>query len=533
MGRGWRILCRVAAVTACLLVVAAPAPASAHAALVATDPGEGAVLASPPDEVVLTFTEPVELLPGGIEVHTPDGETVPAAPASRDAKVVVDVPELAATGTYLLTWRVLSRDGHPVVGSLSFSVGAPSAPPVPQAARAAGSPGALQAVVQALVHLGFLLAAGLALFAAWLLPREEPLVPARRRIRRAVRVAAVTGALAAVLLLPLTLAHQQGVGSATLATAAPWGGLTPTAVLALVLLLAGLALVVAHGHRLLAAGGLGLGALALSLTGHTRGAGVPALAMATDVLHLAAGAIWLGGLVGLALTLPRLGTQRLTARLLARFSGIAALVLALVLVSGAALSWQLLGSWPALVETGYGRLLLAKVALVGLAIGIAAWNRFVLLPRVSGDDRGPGLTRAVLVEAAVLVAAIGVTGSLVHLSPQEGSRTVAASGPVTRVASLGGEVEAVLTLTPGAPGVNVVEVRLRYADGDPVHAHHPPTLALSSPGAHLGEVPLGATTPGSYRAQVVLPGAGRWTARLGARLNLFENPVATVAFRVR
>jgi copper transport protein len=99
-------------------------PASAHATLVSTDPGEGARLDSSPDEVTLEFTEGVSLGAGYARVVTADGERVDTGTASVDGNVVTiplrgDLPD----DGYLVTYRVVSADSHPISGAFSFVVG--------------------------------------------------------------------------------------------------------------------------------------------------------------------------------------------------------------------------------------------------------------------------------------------------------------------------------------------------------------------------------------------------------------------------
>lgn len=547
-----RLAARVVLALVGLVLLAMPAPAQAHASLVRTNPADGAVLATALDEVVLGFTEPVLVSGSGVRVFAPDSTTLPVDPQIRANDLVLDLPDTQVDGTYLVTWRVVSRDGHPISGSLTFSIGSVSAAPVPGPELAAAEPGGgvVQPALQAVSYLGFFLSAGLAIFAAFLLPRDAS-TAVRRRIRRVSRPAALLAGVAALLLVPVTLAHQQGVGLTALGM--PWAGLTRDALLPLLLLL--LALVVLSSSqavqvvrtrrvRVFAGGGVLLGAVSFALSGHTRGTDMTALVVTTDVLHVLAGCIWLGGLVGLALTLPLLSREPVSggrgqaARVLARFSATAAAFLAVLLASGTLLSWQLLGSWSNLVGTSYGRLLLGKIALVALAVGIAGWNRFVLVPRASRGRSPRPLVRAILAEATLLVVGLGITGVLVHQSTEPAAAAsvqdrVGTSAPMVRTVQLGEEVEAVVSLSPGRPGANTVVVQLRYADGEPVHSHHPPTLALSTRGVDLGDVPLGTSGDGDFRSQVVLPEAGLWTARVGVQLGPFENPVAGTDFPVR
>ena len=198
----------------------------------------------------------------------------------------------------------------------------------------------------------------------------------------------------------------------------------------------------------------------------------------TDILHVAAGAVWLGGLVGLGLSLPALaGRSRAAAETLSRFSSVAAGVLLALVASGSVLTWRIVGSWEDLFGTAYGRLLIVKVMVVGLAVGIAGFNRYVLLPRVhrAGDnaerrEAATAIRQTIMAEASVLVAVLLITGFLVNQSPRqappviEPNRTGVASG------QLGDDLRVLGTLSPGTRGTNTVTIQLQDLTGEPVRA---------------------------------------------------------------
>ncbi len=210
-----------------------------------------------------------------------------------------------------------------------------------------------------------------------------------------------------------------------------------------------------------------------------------ALSVAADVLHLAAGAVWLGGLVGLALTLPRLAAGP-GAALVSRFSTLAAGILAALVASGSFMAWRIVGSWDGLVSTDYGRLLLVKIGVALVAVAIAAVNRFVLLPRGGGSLRT--LSRTVTAEAAVLVVVLLVTGFLVNKSPEDPDAPPApASSDVERTTL--GDLVVLATLTPGSTGQNTLTLQVQDASGEPAEGQQAPTARVSSGAVDLGERP--------------------------------------------
>lgn len=268
---------------------------------------------------------------------------------------------------------------------------------------------------QAVQYAGLLVACGLAAFVVTALPLERATEAARRHCRRLILTAAAAGLLGAVGVGVLAPS-----GSGLHLTAAWVGaGLALTAIL--------LARPASRSwHPRLVVGAALATLLGPVLSGHSRSHEPLALVLLADAVHLGAAALWTGGLAGLAVVLPALLPRaRLAAGVLARFSTVAGAALLAVALTGALLTWRYVGDWTALVATAYGRVLLAKVALVGVVAVVAAWNRRVLLPRVEGAaghrDRlaaGALLRRAVALEATGLVGAAVLAGFLVGLAPR-------------------------------------------------------------------------------------------------------------------
>lgn len=429
----WRSLAQLFAV---LVAVAAgvllPAtPASAHTALVSTNPANGSVLAAAPDQVSLTFNEPVRLASGGLRVYQADGQLVALTVTDGEDTVIrADLPEPLVAGTHLLSWRVVSQDGHPLTGTVSFSIEHPSESTFPATAlqEPASTTSGLKSAVQGAHYLGLLVAAGLVAFLL-LLPRHVP-AAAMRRLRRVTVGAALLAAVSALVLVPLSAAVRLDRGPGAAVSTDGWDPrLVGNELIVAFLVASGLLLCLmtlrrqGEQARKIAAGWAALALLAPSLVGHTRSVELQPLLIGIDGVHLVAGAIWVGGLVGLALTLRTLDAAN-AARVLSRFSTAAALSLAALVLLGSVLAWRILGSWDNLVHTTYGALLLVKIAIVAGAVGIAVVNRCVLLPRVraAGTRDTPGrsgtmIRRAIITEGAVLAIALLTTGFLVDQAP--------------------------------------------------------------------------------------------------------------------
>ncbi|MFI9343114.1 copper resistance CopC/CopD family protein [Streptomyces sp. NPDC052773] len=407
------------AVAAALL--AAGAPASAHAALTGSDPRQGAVVDQAPEQISLTFSETVSLSDDALRVLGPKGERADTGEArgvgaTYSVKLRPGLPD----GTYTVSYQVVSADSHPVAGAFTFSIGAPSATTVTVSEQTAGGGlvGSLYGLGRYASYAGFIVLAGGAAFALACWPRGTGV----RAVQRLVVSGWVTLTAATLGLLLLR-------GSYT--TSGKFGDVfdlellgqvlqtkTGAALVSRLLLLAAAALFIAvlfgayakrvegdlqgegDGDGEGARDGEGAGegekesrdlAFGLAVGGVVVAAGLaaswamaehastglqPGIAMPVDVVHLLAVAAWLGGLVTLLVALYRApaGTP-LDAAAVRRFSRVAfGSVLALV-ATGLYQSWRQVGSWSALTGTRYGQLLCVKVALVVLLVGVAWISR--------------------------------------------------------------------------------------------------------------------------------------------------------------
>jgi copper transport protein len=541
----------VVGAVAAVLVLLPAGPAAAHASLISTDPEEGAVLEAAPESIRFTFNEPVSVVPDGVHVFDARGDRVEAAATARDAELTVVLDEEVGTGTLVVVWRVVSADGHPVAGSLSFSIGAPSQTveaPGAETAAASDVPIALS-LTRWVGYVGLLLAGGLVWFALLLVPPDAKVDRTRARLSVAARTATAVGVAGWLVGLPLTGAYQRGVGAEGLTDAETWATLPIEEYLVVIAVTVGLvtaAVLVGREPRRLGtrAGGAASGAVAVlgpAATGHPRAVSPELLAVAADALHLLAGGVWLGGLTGLALALPTLsGRPWLAAEVLFRFSAAAAALLGALVLSGAFLAWRIVGSWQGLVSTGYGQLLLVKIAVAATAVLLASWNRFRLLPRVQAASAGHQragaaarvLTRTTSLEAGVLVVALFVTGFLVNKSPEEPD-TAAIRPASTGVQRAGlGDQRLLATMAPRRPGRNILRIQVQDAAGEPMEGVEAPGVRVSSDQVDLGDVPVTAVAAGTYEAAVVIPRPGTWEVQVSLRTGEFDNPVATVTFQV-
>ncbi|MDR7385055.1 copper resistance CopC/CopD family protein [Promicromonospora iranensis] len=536
-----------------VLLLGSAGSAAAHATLVRTDPAQGEVLETAPERITFSFNESVIGVPAGIKVFDAAGDEVASSASVSASQLFVDLDEEVGDGTLVVVWRLVSEDGHPIGGSLSFAVGAPS-DVVDVSTDGADAPTDAPlglSLVRGLGYVGLLLAAGVAAFAVLFLPRDRAADRSRARIRPVARVAAGAAALGWVTAVPLVALYQLGLPASAITDGSTWSSLAPTEYVVPAAVVAGLALAAGSLPRAAAAGrtrvalvlaGCALAVAAPAFTGHTRAATPEALVMGVDVLHLAAGSLWLGGLVAIALVLGDLARGDSGIVALARFSTWAAVLLAVLVLAGSFLAWRVAGSWDALVGSGYGNLLLVKVLAALVAVAIAAWNRCSLLPRLRTaprrrDQSSPATTlliRAALAEAGVLIVVLVVTGFLVDRSPE----TDTAATSVEESASSAGEpvvlgqISARIALDPPAVGPATLTITMTDALGEPAEGYEAPRLSLKSAEVDLGEVEVASLGPGVYAGEVVLPTGGEWEVQVSMRTTEFDNPVRTVTFRV-
>lgn len=553
-----------------LLMLHASGPAAAHAVLVGTDPEDGTVLDAPPDQLSLTFNEPVQVVAGATSVLAADGSPVEVDVVAVNETVVVTPAAPLDDGTYVVSWRVISLDTHPVAGAFSFSVGAPSSTSADvSVAEPTTALITVRAAAQAAVYVGTFVVAGLVVFELVVLHVSSGAAPVlRRRLQRLRQVALAVAVVAAVLAVPLTAAWQAGAGLDALMGATTWTtGIASDTALASFLGIAGLVLATALAPRAgretrsawpagLASGGAALALGALLIVGHTRTFGPPWLVLAADALHVGAGAIWLGGVLGLALTLARSAhvDPRRVAVTIARFSALGAWLVLTLALTGLVLGWRIIGTLEGLLTTAYGQILLVKIGVALLVVGIAAWNRYRLVPAMSAvagrGSRAPGTTssmaarrrlgRTTAAEAALLGVILATTGVLVSTSPEASAAkavtpATAAVGPesVEVVADLG-EGTVLARVTPGRVGVNALELQILAADGAAVQPLSTPELSVTLEQAGVGPLsrPLTETGPGEYEATLDLPLPGSWTVTVSVRQSMYENPVVQIPLEV-
>jgi copper transport protein len=453
----------VATLLAALATFAAlpAAPAAAHARLVGTSPSADQLLDAGVDVVELTFDEPVEAVEGAVEVYGPEGDRVDEATTeTADGGAVVRAPvEAEAQGTYTVAWRVTSEDSHTLTGSFVFHVGTETgAVTIEDDPRTALD--VVGGVGRWLGFAGTLAAAGAALLA---LVAGGAEAGARRRLRPLAVAGALVGLAGVAVSLVATLADGTGrpfLSTVSLVPDLAWDTRTgQLAVIrgALCALTAVAAGVGALWRRTTVPAALAAGAslVTASIAGHAWTAPARGLAVTADVAHLAAVALWVGGIAALVVALPA-AEDRL--RLASRFSQLALGAVAVVVVSGAVSGYQQVRSLDGLVDTGYGQLLMVKVLVFLPLLALGYVNRAHLVPLVA-KSLAP-LTRSLRAEVAVAGAVLAVTASLIHQAPARSTLTEPFDTAVTADA---GTMD--VTVDPATAGDNDIHLYFYEPDG--------------------------------------------------------------------
>lgn len=563
--------------TLLVLLLGGAGPASAHAALRATDPEDGTVLKSAPRHITLSFTESVGLLKDSFRVLDPDnrrldlGKARHAPDGSDTARVTL--PDDLAEGTYVVAWRVVSADSHPVGGAFTFSVGKPSPTPPAVDTGPVEDPAtaSLYNIGRYLAYLAATLLIGTAVFVTVCRP------PDTGPLRRSLWAGWWTLLGSTLLLLLLRAPYETGTGPLTAFDASALGDtLTSRPGLVLLVRLALLPVAAVLLVRLLGRGpwsrpwSVAGGALAVGLAltwaaGEHASAGiqVPA-AMTSSVLHVLAMAAWLGGLMALLTTLYR-SPSAMPADVVARFSRLAFACVSVLVVTGVYQSWRGLGSWTAFTDTSYGKLLLAKLAAVMLVLAAAWLSRqwtarlvtedavnaeAVVRERVPEPVGGPplppeepdapaahdpfrrGLRRSVLAEVGVGAVVLVITTILTGTLPGRAAAEAATATPATGLAAAsvttvpfdvgtpGGRGKVQITLDPGRTGDNSVQAVVFDSEG--LLSTVPEIrLSFTLPAQDIGPLDAELTDQGGYwgTSAVNLPIAGEWTMKVTVRVS--------------
>jgi copper transport protein len=541
--------------------LALPAVAWAHAALLRTVPEASRTVNTPPKQVSLTYSEAVEPRFAIVSVTDAAGHQQTAGPPRRsptDPNTLLVPLKHLPEGWYLVYWRVISADGHPVRGAFTFAVG-PNPGPAPQfvipsTSETAATPGLL--VLRWATFLSFMAAVGLFVL------RTVIARPAGRIEDASLRPLSMAfGAAMAVALIMTPIYVVASTAKFALRSAFDLGTVIPLArdsafgrsfldlylVLALFALAGGIAIAIDRPERrlrstaeLLALGGAlaSIAAVCLvpGLAGHAAQTSPRGLTLALDWLHVAAASVWIGGLIGLLVLWFTLGRARVRAlaAVVPRFSRVAFGSVVVLVGAGIGSAIIHLPTLATLWDTSFGKSLVLKIGLLACALLLGAVNLLRTTPRLAASADRPELgasATALLrrtVSGEVLLLAGAVFGAALLTSLPPPAKALAeigkasahvGPGPVTQVVRHG-SYTLTFTFRPNRAAVpNTFNVKITKG-GQPVRgADVTTTFAMLD--MEMGQLAyhLPEHKPGTYgRSAPALVMVGHWGLSFDVRI---------------
>jgi copper transport protein len=500
-----------------LLCALGSLPAFGHATLVSSEPTDGAVIAASPPALALIFNEPVSALV--LRLIGPDGQgrLLPKS-EGRHERVEILLAAALAQGTHALSWRVVSLDGHPVGGTVVFSVGEPSSAAPGLQAASDPAVAAILWLAKAVIYIGLFVGIGGSFFAAWIARRPA--------VRSSLASALAAGLLATVVAVGLQGLDALGLPASNLTDPIVWrtgldtsfGTTAIVGACALAVSLLGIALpLAARAASLLGIVGTGI---ALALSGHASAA-APQIVMRPAVfMHAIAVAFWAGALAPLAsmLRVPQ-GTAALV-----RFSRSIPWAVLAIVCSGIVLAVVQVQQPSALVMTAYGRVLSAKLALVVLLLALAAWNRYRVTPAILAKLAGArrALRRTIIAEIIIVACIFGLVASWRFTPPPRVLAIAAAQPALLHIHTA--QAMADIRFEPGRAGIVRASVVIMTGDFGGLDAKEV-QLTIENKAAGVEAIARPAIKGGDavWRVeQLPIPQGGRWDVRLDILIDDFR-----------
>ncbi len=573
-------------------------PASAHANLLEASPKPSEQLDTPPERVIIWFTEPIEpafsnilvLNPGGADVTAGESEFDPTEP------IVMWVPLVPLeSGTFTVVWKnVSSVDGHKATGSFIFAVGEPVG--VETQIDLAEQPiiqSPIDPIVRWIIYIGIAVFAGGLLFETMIASRvaraedeHQSFAFAQQTSNRFTTVALAAIAVVVVaqiaqLILQSSIAFDLPIYAiypnqlVDVVSGSDWGRYWSWRFTAAIL--AALALLVAsrlirdarrssdpdylEEASLVTETPVGIAAIAFSgiyllliaLTSHN--AATPSdirwFAIATDLIHIIAATIWVGGIAYLlvAATIRSVDQSSRTAflQLATRFAPLAIFATTILVTSGIVSSLMQV-TIPEALNTPYGRVLGAKVLLLVILIALAIRNNRSVARSTNPDATvANSLRRYISIELAVAFAVLLATAGLASLEPARLYAERTGIGVADHVAvketisgatihvkldpgNTGSNNLTVDITDDGAPFLSATEVRARVKYLDDNFGEYFAPLENTSPGHwRLNDITIGIS--GAYQLDVTVVRSDSFDSHISTRFSATSATIASDLIR--
>ena len=490
-----------------------PGIASAHAILESSSPEASSLLASSPKEIRLDFDEQVEATLGDVRVYDSEQREVANSKTVRSSSdpsiVTADVPTLQ-NGVYVVVWRVVSADGHPVTGAFPFEIGTKSTgtsaallEDVLNRTETTSPLGNPMSILRLLGFLGLILLIG-CVSLLW----RSPLL-GNSRVRKTLRYSSVSIAVSALGLLLMQGPYTAGKS---------WGSLLDSFLIGEVMQTRlGLALFI----RAICAFAWGVIAITASASvsrrwrisviataiitittyaasGHQSAGTLPGIFVPLDMIHIAAISTWVGALLALVVVSKNNNVENEAKR----FSRMATWSMPLVVVTGVVQGLHLMGGISTITQSNFGKLLLLKTLLVACVVLLGSKARDQL--RLGGFS---SISKIIRWESTVVVLVLAVTSLMVAQSPTA-TESTSVSFSATKVQN---GIVAELSVVPAVVGTAEVHVILTPPGGSLSPAKSA-TVQFDLPSRDIPAIPVSMTEigPNHWIGIVQFPFSGEW-----------------------
>ena len=512
----------VTALCCCAVVTVSADLVEAHAGLKSSEPAASSVLEQAPKEIVLNFGEVVEVSFGSIRLFDSNSQLIVlptprhgAVDGAVDAKTVrVAIPDLGP-GSFLVVWRVVSADSHPVQGAFAFQIGARGlnlaslGEEILDSSTAPISVRLMMGLAKWLSFLGVMVLVGAMLLATRLVGVSR----VRKIIFGSWIVAVIGSALVLLLQAPYALGQAMGVGEIfgvlddVLQTRlGNWLVVRGAILLIFLLLIWRQDLHQKSIYRMVASlAGIGLFAT-FSISGHPGMREFSALSIGTDIVHFLCVSAWRGGLITLVL----LGRkwQSDSARVIAWFSFTATISMPIMVATGVAQAWRMMEGFQNIFSTTYGVVLSIKVLLVivSIAAGTRARQLFKSKKVEQKDLKEIRFSKTIITESMIGVVVLAVTAVLVSVPPLSVNGAAPFEATVVQA-----NVIADVRITPARVGEVEVHVVLS-PPGGALQSIKEVTARISLVTGEIPSIPIDVRLIGvnHFQAKLLLPRAGDW-----------------------
>lgn len=507
-------------------VVGSANPVEAHAGLKSSQPAASSVLEKSPKEIVLKFAEQVEISFGSIRLFDANSNLI-VLPAPNygftndvvDAKTVrVNVPDLEP-GSYLVIWRVVSVDSHPVQGAFGFQIGsrgknlAALGVEVLSNSSASNFVKAVMGFARWLSFLGVMVLVG-----AMLLATQVTGVSRIGKIIYGSLIVAVFGSLLVLMMqAPYALGNSMGIVQLFSSVNEVLKTRLGTWLLVRVVALLFISIIIYKRDlhqkpiwRMAATIFVVVVFATFSISGHPGMRQFSALSIGTDIVHFACVSAWMGGLVTMVL----LGRkwQSESPKVISWFSFMATIAMPIMVVTGVAQAWRMMEGFQNLFSTTYGTVLSIKVVLVVIAIAAGTKARQIFKgKKVDSEDlKKIKFSKTIVVESVIGLVVLAVTAVLVSVPPL----SVDTSAPFTATL-VQSNVIADITITPATIGS--VEMHIVFSPpGGTLESIKSMTARISLVNGEIPPIPIGMKSIGvnHFLANLQLPRSGEWLLEL-------------------